>query len=85
MGNARELRKQGMLHPDLLKIVKQLEKEGKSRNEFIKELRKYKEQMREAIGRQIVIKGELDSYTSLFLTISRIITLRTSDKKEYNR
>ena len=49
------------------------------------ELRKYKEQMREAIGRQIVIKGELDSYTSLFLTISRIITLRTSDKKEYNR
>ena len=49
------------------------------------ELRKYKEQIREAIGRQIRVKGELESYTSLFYTISRVIALRTHDKKEYNR
>ncbi len=49
------------------------------------ELRKYKEQMREAIGRYILIEGELKSYTSMYNAISRVISARSQDKKEYNR
>jgi len=41
--------------------------------------------MREAVGRYLVIEGELKSYSSLYNAISRVITLRTFDKKEYNR
>ena len=49
------------------------------------DLKKYKEQMREAIGRYLVIEGELKSYSSLYNAISRVISARSQDKKEYNR
>ena len=44
-----------------------------------------KEQLREGKARQILVEGELKSYSSLYNAISRVITLRTYDKKEYNR
>ena len=44
-----------------------------------------KEQLREGKARQILVEGELKSYSSLYNAISRVITLRTFDKKEYNR
>jgi len=49
------------------------------------DLKKYKEQIREATGRHILIEGELKSYTSMYNAISRVITARDQDKKEYNR
>jgi len=49
------------------------------------DLERYKEQLREGRSRQILIEGELKSYSSLYNSISRVITLRTFDKKEYNR
>jgi len=63
-----------------------LNKEGLEGTAFAEseELRKYKEQMREATGRYIRVQGELVSYDSMHRTISRIISLRTKDKKEYN-
>ena len=44
-----------------------------------------KDQLREGKSRQILVEGELKSYSSLYNAISRVITLRTFDKKEYNR
>ena len=49
------------------------------------QLVKLKEQLREGKARQILVEGELKSYSSLYNAISRVITLRTYDKKEYNR
>ena len=76
-------------------IVGQREKEGlkKLTREELKgaalvtaeQLIKLKEQLREGKARQILVEGELKSYSSLYNAISRVITLRTFDKKEYNR
>ena len=49
------------------------------------DLRNYKDQLREGKSRQLLVEGELKSYSSLYNAISRVITLRTYDKKEYNR
>ena len=49
------------------------------------DLRNYKDQLREGKARQLLVEGELKSYSSLYNAISRVITLRTFDKKEYNR
>ena len=49
------------------------------------DLRNYKDQLREGKARQLLVEGELKSYSSLYNAISRGITLRTFDKKEYNR
>ena len=49
------------------------------------QLIKLKEQLREGKARQLLVEGELKSYSSLYNAISRVITLRTFDKKEYNR
>ena len=76
-------------------IVGQREKEGlkKLTREELKgaalvtseQLVNLKEQLREGKARQILVEGELKSYSSLYNAISRVITLRTYDKKEYNR
>tara|TARA_A100001515_G_scaffold60662_1_gene47715 strand:+ start:664 stop:1179 length:516 start_codon:yes stop_codon:yes gene_type:complete len=63
-----------------------LNKEGLEGTAFAEseELREYKKQMREATGIFIRVQGELTSYDSMWKTLSRIIGLRTKDKKEYN-
>tara|TARA_R100000008_G_scaffold57894_1_gene35846 strand:- start:404 stop:919 length:516 start_codon:yes stop_codon:yes gene_type:complete len=63
-----------------------LNKEGLEGTAFAEseELREYKKQMREATGIFIRVQGELTSYDSMWKTLSRIIGLRTKDKKEYS-
>ena len=63
-----------------------LNKEGLEGTAFAEseELREYKKQMREATGIFVRVQGELTSYDSMWKTLSRIIGLRTKDKKEYS-
>ena len=49
------------------------------------DIKKYKQQLREGKARYVLIEGELKSYSSLYSAVSRVITLRTYDKKEYNK
>ena len=92
MGDARELRKQGMLHPDLLKIVKELEKDGKSTNDFIKELRNNKEvkvgQNRYTYAGEMELKPKTENMITLYNDITKKWDVWFPAEKlpvEYNR